>query len=180
MLTSCEGHVLLDLRQRLRSRVIALQMPAVPIDYPIERIGEREAGSPMQVAARLGAVESQHFRLLQLGAFVGHPANAATPTRGELIRNPFHRLCVLQVGPEVPGSRSAFHTAQKVLAEHEISEQWIQHMLPGTHRRWISKSKRLAGRKRAHRVGDETLGRPVASTYHVPCAHARYKGLPLG
>src|SRR5437016_9268697 len=94
-LTTCEGHVLLDLRQRLRARVIAFQMPAVPIDDPIERIGEREAGSPMQVTARLGAVEGQRFGLLQLGGFVGHPANAVAPSRGEFIGYRSHRFCVL-------------------------------------------------------------------------------------
>src|SRR5438552_18537775 len=88
-LTSCEGHILLDLRQRLRPRVIALQMPAVRFDAPIERIGERKPQSPLPIAPRLPADHSQHSGLLQPGALVAHPPSLVPPSRGELLVYPF-------------------------------------------------------------------------------------------
>ena len=125
---------------------------------------------PSQLLPRLAAVEAQQAGLVRLRRHaavnaVHEPAphsarNASTTQRTA-------RDASSSAGPKFHGPPNRGPVAREAGGEPQVARERLEHVLPRPDGVRVADDDGLAGRQRAHAVGDDAVGRPVAAADDV-------------
>ena len=100
-----------------------------------------------------------------LGDKVTHRAICAGQWSKVKSRRKFLEMCLFDV--------LGRNLVPKFLTQQQISTQWLQHMLPGTGRVFVTHKNRLRSLQRTNAIRKDSIGGPVTTADNVPGSRTR-------
>jgi hypothetical protein len=169
-----------DLRERVGAHVVAMAVGGVPFGGPGDGGVEIEPRMPAQRRHGLRGGEAKDRGLAIFGRAGRLPARVVVEAGDEAVDDVDGGAGGGVGGCKIEAGRRLGRVVGQALDVAEIAGQRVQHMLPGADGGGVAQHRRLARPERAHEIGDQAVGRPVAAADDVAGAGAAEADAPGG